>query len=296
MEHVSQYYEPALSENMFGIGGIEQSFGPREQNSLLRSLLSTIDLEQLTDIFFRKLNAHMALSHLSIGFDSLRLDRGNLDNVKHSKHLDCINNHSKFADIEYGFKAQLSMRQWQVLQEFHRFFKQPLSNAIEHYKLKRMALGDFLTGLGNRASYEETLYRQISLARREKGDFGLLAIDLDNFKQINDSYGHQEGDRVLVAMAGALNTSVRDSDYLFRFGGDEFCCILPSSDIEAVITVAQRIQQEVERVPIFKNYGITTSIGATNFETQDTPQTLFNRADEALYMAKKAGRNCIKVI
>ena len=118
----------------------------------------------------------------------------------------------------------LSINESDILNQLHQLFTHTFKArpGVLH-RFKQMATKDHLTGLGNRASYQEAIHRMISQANRrankENVDFGLLILDLDNFKQVNDTFGHQEGDKVLIAMADVLQQTLRDTDYAFRFGG-----------------------------------------------------------------------------
>jgi diguanylate cyclase (GGDEF)-like protein len=116
-------------------------------------------------------------------------------------------------------------------------------------------------------------------------------FDLDNFKSVNDRFGHQEGDLVLIAFAEVLRQSLRDSDYAFRFGGDEFCCLLIDSDPKANERVAKRITKAIHNHPLFMQHGVSSSVGATSFIDGDSCESIFQRADTALYRAKEAGKN-----
>ena len=175
----------------------------------------------------------------------------------------------------------------------HLYFSSPLKNALEHHKIKQFALRDYLTSLGNRASYTESVSRLLSNAQRHDTPFGLLVLDLDNFKQVNDKFGHHEGDKVLVAFTQTLTHCMRESDFAFRFGGDEFCCLLPETCIDTIQQVAQRICAAVKADELLSKHQVTCSIGTTISQTQDSPTSLFFRADAALYKAKHNGRNCI---
>jgi diguanylate cyclase (GGDEF)-like protein len=175
----------------------------------------------------------------------------------------------------------------------HLYFSNPLKNALEHHKMKQFAMKDFLTSLGNRASYDEAIGRLISHAERHQSPFGLLVLDLDNFKQVNDQFGHHEGDKVLVAFTQTLTHCLRDSDFAFRFGGDEFCCLLPDTTSPAIQLIAERINEAVNADSLLNKHHVTCSIGSTLYKEHDSPALVFSRADTALYQAKQNGRNCI---
>ena len=159
-------------------------------------------------------------------------------------------------------------------------------------ELQETAVRDRLTGLYNRHYIDETLDRSIALARSRGNPFSLILIDIDHFKRVNDEFGHDAGDRVLVAAAKALAQAVRDSDTHGRFGGDEFVVILPDAALEVAQSVAARILDAVralrdERLPL----SVTVSAGLAELRPGEERAQFFRRADDLLYMAKRGGRN-----
>lgn len=125
----------------------------------------------------------------------------------------------------------------------------------------------------------------------------VAVIDFDHFKSINDTYGHDVGDQVLIAGANAMNDSLRGSDTVIRVGGEEFMIILPHTDKENASAVLERVREAVETTVLTLESGDvinpTVSIGATASETNDDVSSIYRRADQALYKAKHVGRNCI---
>ena len=152
---------------------------------------------------------------------------------------------------------------------------------------------DGLTGVYNRRYWQQQLGHEVSRAARYEHPLALLLFDLDKFKQLNDDYGHQGGDAVLVELSGIIAGLLRDSDLLGRYGGEEFGVVLPETDLAGAMLVAQRICKAVaEHQLIFNGQTIrvTVSIGASWYNGQ-TPDELIQQADMALYNAKRQGRN-----
>ena len=171
------------------------------------------------------------------------------------------------------------------------------SRALEEKNqlLEVLAITDGLTGLYNRNKLDEILVNQFARFRRYRRPFALLMLDLDNFKSINDNYGHVAGDEVLTAVAATLKKSVRTVDYVARYGGEEFVVVLTETPMGAALEIAERIRAGVE-VPRFnagsKTISVTVSLGVTySQESDDDPEKMLFRADHALYEAKRAGRN-----
>ena len=167
---------------------------------------------------------------------------------------------------------------------------------IESGKLENVlerAIVDGLTGLYDHDTFIILLGKEIERARRHGENFALLMLDLDDFKQINDKYGHQKGDEVLARMAEIMRETVRTMDIPGRYGGEEFAVILPETDIRASIQSAERLLEAV-KMEFERDVGLTVSIGAACFpEHAATVETLIRMADEALYKAKSEGKNRI---
>ncbi|MCG3137907.1 MAG: hypothetical protein HJJLKODD_01762 [Phycisphaerae bacterium] len=166
-------------------------------------------------------------------------------------------------------------------------------------QLKELASRDPLTGLYNRRHLGELLVRRFSESERYNSDLSCLMIDLDNFKKVNDKYGHEVGDSLLMLTATVIGSELRGADMGARFGGDEFCILLPSTSAEQAYLVGQRIvdrfQQEVKTQLKGKDIDFGISIGAAGLREIKAvhPDELMKAADQALYLAKQAGKNRI---
>ena len=294
MEHISPRYDNSFSDALFSSDSHLGGLSHKESHEIMQQLASSIDLHKLAGVYYAQLKRKVNVDGITIKFLEGRLTLGNSSQVRNTKCLDQMADHVNFASLQYAFSKPLSLRETTLLQQLHKHFKYPLKNALEHYNVKQLALKDHLTSLGNRANYQETLHRLVSQAKRSGNGFGLLVIDMDRFKYINDSYGHLEGDKVLMAMAEVLRLSVRETDYVFRFGGDEFCCLLPGSDMATNSIIAKRIKTLMAESAVLSKHNISCSIGSTQYRAKDTEQDLFNRADKALYSAKQSGRSCYK--
>ncbi len=160
-------------------------------------------------------------------------------------------------------------------------------------ELDRMTRTDALTGLFNRRHLDQELIRQYSIAYRNCTPIAVLLLDIDHFKNVNDTYGHPAGDFVLQEFGRRLGAEVRAGDIAGRWGGEEFLVVLPGADLPAALTAAERIRLAVCRAPVVLNgtqIPITVS-GGCALGPLDTPEELVARADAALYEAKVGGRN-----
>lgn len=165
--------------------------------------------------------------------------------------------------------------------------------------LERQALIDPLTNSYNRRAYEQRLKEEFQRYQRYEQSFSLLLLDVDNFKNVNDRYGHSAGDLCLREVIQRVRSLLRVPDFLARFGGDEMVVILPGTGREEMKVVAEKIHSTIERTRFFyqgKQIPIRVSVGGTQIEGEDRSGTdVFNRADKALYAAKSAGRNNVTV-
>jgi diguanylate cyclase (GGDEF)-like protein len=182
-------------------------------------------------------------------------------------------------------------------------FAKQISNSLERARLfeevQSLALTDPLTGLQNRRGVFELGKVEFARARRMKRPFSCMMLDLDHFKNINDKYGHQVGDQVLQDVASICNQSVREDDLVGRYGGEEIIILLPETDMELALCVAERLGNAVAENPFITDEGkirVTASIGVAA-QDENTPhfEALIARADQALYIAKHKGRNRVAV-
>ncbi|WP_372964145.1 diguanylate cyclase domain-containing protein [Marinobacter sp.] len=158
-------------------------------------------------------------------------------------------------------------------------------------ELHQLARIDALTGLNNRRGLDEAIASSIHKSQREGTGFGLIWLDIDYFKIINDTQGHQAGDEILRNVALCLETSVRPYDHLGRWGGDEFVVLLSPCDEQILEHIARRVRVCVERESAYTGYPVTVSIGGYFCQPGDSLDTILHNADKALYIAKKQGRN-----
>ncbi|WP_339723623.1 GGDEF domain-containing protein [uncultured Paraglaciecola sp.] len=298
LEQLTQLYNTNVGEPYFSLEELnhdkKQGLTQSQLNNFILKLLTTIDLPKLSELYFQQLQNTLPLSELKIQFEDDSVTFGQRVQPSHLKTLNCMQLGTAVAVMDYCFTQPLSIRDWQILQQMHVNFCNPFKNALEHHKIKQFAMKDFLTSLGNRASYDETMIRLASQSQRSHQPFGLLILDMDNFKQVNDIHGHQVGDKVLMACADTIVHSLRESDFAFRFGGDEFCCLLPEADTRTNNLIAERIRSAFELHPLLQLHHISCSIGSATYGEDDSQIGIFSRADEALYTAKQAGKNCIR--
>ena len=175
-----------------------------------------------------------------------------------------------------------------------------IENASLHETVERQAVTDDLTGLANVRAFASILDRELERSRRFDTPLGLVMLDLDDFKQVNDTYGHQQGDEVLAQVAGVLRTLSRDLDAPARYGGEELAVVLPQTDADGATLLAERMREAVEalQVPRVRGGGslrVTASFGVASVpDTAADRDSLIAAADAALYLAKRSGKNRVE--
>lgn len=169
-----------------------------------------------------------------------------------------------------------------------RSMEQALADANQ--RLEELAATDPMTGLANRRVLRDRLELEIQRLRRTAEPLALILMDVDHFKSFNDTFGHPEGDRVLIQVAKVLQSEVRPTDLVARFGGEEFAIVLAGSDAAASLATAERLRIAIERTP-WRRRPITASFGVSCAGAGSTPESLVKSADVALYQSKESGRN-----
>ncbi len=169
-------------------------------------------------------------------------------------------------------------------------------------ELKLLASTDAMTKLYNRRYFEKVALYIFNLAKRDTKDLSLIMIDIDDFKNVNDTYGHKVGDDVIIELANILLETQRKSDIICRYGGEEFVILLSNTSIDGANTVAQKLREDVEQSIVLLEdnrelkYTISLGVSQVNIQKETSIELVLKRADEALYEAKKSGKNkvCIK--
>ncbi|MGB7403680.1 MAG: transporter substrate-binding domain-containing protein [Arcobacter sp.] len=166
---------------------------------------------------------------------------------------------------------------------------------VKNKELEKLAITDKLTNLYNRRKLDELLQNELNRSERFKHTFAVTILDIDYFKKVNDTFGHQTGDKVLIEISNILRTHIRTTDFVGRFGGEEFVIICPESQKDGVYNLMESIRLDVQN-HTFKDIGnITMSFGIALVKENDTSESLLKRADIALYEAKNSGRNKVVI-
>lgn len=164
---------------------------------------------------------------------------------------------------------------------------------IIHNRLELDVITDPMTKLYNRNYFNKVMTEQIGISRRYNSHFSLVLIDIDYFKNVNDDFGHLIGDKVLILLAKILNDNIRNVDYIFRIGGEEFAIIAPNTNLNESKQMAEKYRLLVSETNFNLGRKLTVSMGVAEYSTDKTNEMLFKDADRALYQAKDAGRNIV---
>jgi diguanylate cyclase (GGDEF)-like protein len=171
--------------------------------------------------------------------------------------------------------------------------EQRVTQEREHFR--RLSELDGLTEIYNRRTFDTTLTDLMRQADRRHQHLALLMADIDHFKQVNDTFGPETGDRVLQDLTQVLQSHLRPADRLARYGGEEFMIIIPNTPPSDLRAVAERLRIAVASYDFTVRMALTISVGVTRMQHHDTPQKMIQRVDRSLYAAKHAGRNCVVV-
>ncbi|MCB1646189.1 MAG: GGDEF domain-containing protein [Pseudomonadales bacterium] len=265
---------------------------------LIQALQTTLDLEQLLHIFFDHVQTVVNLEGLSYKLDLLGIELTLGRQSIHTGSYRLITQQDFLGEITFCNNKRFPEKDLAVLENLLNVLVFPLRNAIRHREALSAALEDPLTGAGNRLALNNTLQREIIRAQRYEQSMGVLMIDLDNFKSINDKYGHQTGDEVLRTIVDAMRNEIRGSDVLFRYGGEEFVVLLTSTTLASARYIAERVRSRINGLEIEKNgerIPTSISVGLSMLQPEDSVRRLLERADYAMYCAKNEGRNKVKV-
>jgi diguanylate cyclase (GGDEF)-like protein len=187
----------------------------------------------------------------------------------------------------------------EILVIFSRQAALTIENALLFAKVEEMALRDTLTGLYNRRYFQQILDYELNRAKRYRQPLSLIFIDIDHFKEINDTFGHSMGDQFLKQISQKLFSLFRTTDLVARYAGDEFVAILPATPQDGAMILANRIQDVLSHYQVMargRNLQVSVSIGVDTYQSAEGigSVTLIDRADKAMYEAKASGRNCVR--
>ncbi|WP_394752785.1 GGDEF domain-containing protein [Crenothrix sp.] len=261
---------------------------------LSNALQTTLEFKKLLTIFSSKINSlipHNAYAYSNTLFD-MEINQGVVSKYSCSYAL-------KAGDQELGELTLMRNHKFvdeelDLLENLLCLLLYPLKNTTLYHQALKMAATDQLTQTLNRVSFNDTVKREMNSAKLNGTDLSIIFLDIDHFKDINDQYGHDCGDSTLVAVARLIKETLRKSDTIFRFGGEEFVILVSQMDLENAELLARRIRTAIEcniLVYDMKPIKVTASLGVSTLHSDDSFDTFIKRADHAMYKAKGKGRN-----
>lgn len=261
-------------------------------------LQTTLETNELINLFARELARFVRFDGISYQLSELRIDISLGRLSKHSCSYQLIVSGEALGELRMFRSYPFQQGELETVENLLSGLLYPLRNALLYHRAVQSALIDPLTGVKNRSTMDHAMHREIELSRRQGRSLSVILLDIDHFKQINDRFGHLYGDQALRAVAQCTEKSIRDSDMLFRYGGEEFLILLSGTSLDGTRMLAERIRREVETLQSVSDHQlqVTVSLGVTELREQDDAKGLFERADTALYQAKQAGRNRVEVM
>lgn len=260
-------------------------------------LQTTLDIDKLIHVYSSEIST--LVPHDSIQFENKaqEISVTTAEPSKHSCSYQLVVAAQSLGQLTLTRKKKFTSDETMLLEYLLCGLVYPLRNALAYKTALTAAITDPLTGVNNRSAMNSTIIREAELARRHDTPLSLIELDIDHFKNINDTCGHACGDQILKSVAEVINNCIRSSDILFRSGGEEFVLVLSNTRKKGAMLLAERIRAKIEQNDFLydeKNIPVTVSLGVACFEKGDNSELLFEKADTALYTAKSEGRNCVR--
>jgi diguanylate cyclase (GGDEF)-like protein len=256
-------------------------------------LQTTLETGELIGLFAKELSGFVEFDGVHYQLPELQIDVSVGPTTSFSCNYELIVSGEFLGELKLFRFYPFENEELETVENLMSGLLYPLRNALLYHRAVQTALIDPLTGVKNRSTLDDAFQRELKLARRHDHDLSVILLDIDHFKQVNDKHGHLNGDQALRAVAQCVQQTIRDSDLLFRFGGEEFMILLSGTGADGSALLAERIRREVERITPFPDgkTTLTISLGVTSLRDEDTIDSLLERADSALYRAKRSGRN-----
>lgn len=277
-----------------------QSFAFEQMNNnaqlqLTALLQTTIELEPLFELFYGQMQHLLKINscHYTNPDKSIDIKLGK--SRQHSCDYSLSIQQQFIGELIFTRQQRFSEEELNQIELLLSTLVYPLRNALNYREALNQAMHDPLTGLGNRGALESALEHQWQVAQRYEQDMSVLMIDIDHFKNINDQFGHDVGDYVIKQVAKVINSTTRQTDLAFRYGGEEFLVILNKTNELGSNIIAERIRENIESLHLNSHEGhhipVTASIGGCHLSPKMSTDILVKQADKSLYKAKENGRN-----
>jgi len=257
-------------------------------------LHSTLDMDKLFEIYAQETLVHVEYDGFEYTHPEAIFNYKQGNKKRHSCQYRLLMGGENLGELTFSRRKKFTDSEIIKLEYLLSSLLNPLHNSLMYKQAVTNALLDPLTGTQNRTAFDNSMGREISLAQRHDNPFGLIVLDIDHFKNINDKHGHLFGDCVLRDVAREITNVIRDSDMAYRYGGEEFVVMLRNTSHKGAKLLAERIRKSIDKLNCCyagKRTHVTVSLGVACLEKNETETQLFERADTALYQSKDNGRN-----
>lgn len=286
---------PARGNHALALAPVPQEAPESGRQDIVSVLQTTLFTDKLLPLFFDMLRPHLSLSAYEYENPSLGLHlSGGQTGGRYRASYNLVLESESLGELRFIRQWPFSASDLGLLELFLSALVYPLRNSLLYQQALRAAHTDALTGVGNRAAFQTGITREWKAARRHFAPLSLIAVDVDFFKRVNDAYGHPCGDEVLKTVARCVKESIRGSDLIYRYGGEEFMVLLADTGLDGAALLAERLRQHMEASSCLTEHGelkVTVSVGVAALISGDNETSLLSRADQALYRAKQQGRN-----
>lgn len=269
-----------------------ENLGPRvlELSSILQT---TLDIENQINLFGKEIQRYLSIDGLVYTRPGSEQKMIYGREASHRATYDLKLEQTSLGGVRVYREIPFADKEITSLENLLCALVYPLRNALTYKHAVELASRDPLTGVHNRVALSSSLQREVDLAQRQELPLSMLVIDIDHFKSFNDEHGHTFGDDVLVAVSQTIANTVRRSDLLFRYGGEEFVVLASHTGEQGAMLLAERIRENVSALQTLRGRSIdvTVSVGVARLQEKESAEAFFQRADKALYSAKRNGRN-----
>ena len=269
-----------------------ENLGPRvlELSSILQT---TLDVDMQIELFGKEIQRYLSIDGLLYTGPGVEQTILYGREASHRATYDLRLEEKSLGSVRIFREVPFANKEINSLENLLCALVYPLRNALTYKHAVELASRDPLTGAHNRMALSSSLLREVDLAQRQELPLSILVIDIDHFKSFNDQHGHAFGDDVLVAVSQTIANTVRRSDLVFRYGGEEFLILASHTAQEGAMLLAERIRENVAALQTVRGRDtrITVSIGVARLQDKEGAEAFFERADKAMYAAKKEGRN-----
>ncbi len=262
--------------------------------TLVKMLHSSDDPRNLLELFKSQVSRYLPLSGLSFQGQHEHYCVAFSEPGQWGGERTIVESGEKLGALNYQFSRKLNAAQQTLFNEMTKLLALPLKNALKLHELRNIAFQDQLTQLGNRHIFETHFATKLATGFKFDTGFHLIICDLDGFKLVNDKFGHQAGDLVLQHFANVLRSTPCEQKHLFRLGGDEFAILHQVDSRQEVETLLDSLLSTIQRDALLNRFNVSCSIGVTQYKQGDSRDSMFLRADKALYLAKSDGKNCYR--